>query len=70
MHHYLTKLTILLVVVLCLNRILKVSFTLPVPLRLIRTSPWLWAAIQMFETDGWTLIPALILATVWQMAER
>ncbi len=70
MHHYLVKFIMILAVVVCLNRILRVRFSLPFPRRAISRSVWLLAAIELFETDGWTLIPAVILAVVWQMAER
>ena len=69
MHHYFFKLAIILAVVFCLNRILKVSFFLPFN-GTKRTPLCLSGVIEVFETEGWTLIPALILATVWQMAER
>ena len=54
MHHYhfLLKLTILLGVIVCLNQILRVSFSLNF-LRWIRRMPaWLSAAVQFFEAEG------------------
>jgi len=69
-YHFLLKLTILLGVIVCLNQIFRVSFALNF-LRWIRRMPaWLSAAVQFFEADGWILIPAVILASVWEIAER
>ena len=71
MHHYgyWVKLGILLALVLCLHRILRVSVSLHLS-RWMRKATWLSAALEVFETEGWILIPATVLAALWQIVER
>ncbi len=69
-HYYLAKLAIILAVVLSINAQLKVSFFLPIPRPSYRAPLWLCLAVEFFETRGWTVVVALVLAEVWQVAER
>jgi hypothetical protein len=70
MGSYLVKLAIILAVVVFLSRTLKVSLFFPLFYRLKRGPFWLSAFVELLETDGWTVIPAMILAGVWQIAEH
>jgi hypothetical protein len=70
MHYYLVKIAILLAVVVGLKRVFKISFLLPLPRWTNRMPIWLLALAGIFETYGWTLIVAMILAGVWQIAEK
>jgi len=69
-YHYLLKLVVLLAELLSLNRILRVTVSLEFVHRTRRVPAWLRAAVEFFENEGWTVIPASILAAVWQIAER
>lgn len=68
MHHYAVKFALVLLVVAGISRLLKVSLLFP--LRSQRLPLWLLALIEFFELYGWTIIPALIVAGVWQIAEQ
>ena len=68
MHHYAVKFAIVLLFVAGISRLLKVSLFFP--LRLERLPLWLLMLIEIFELYGWTIIPALIVAGVWQIAEQ
>jgi hypothetical protein len=68
MHHYAVKFAIVLLVVAGINRLLRVSLFFPV--RLDRIPVRLLLFINFFEVYGWTVIPALIVAGVWQIAEQ
>jgi len=68
MHHYAVKFAIVLFIVAGISRLLRVSLFFPV--RLDRTPVWLLLFIEVFEVYGWTVIPAVIVAGVWQIAEQ
>jgi len=68
MHHYAVKFAIVLLVVAGINRLLRVSLFFHV--RLDRIPVRLLLFINFFEVYGWTVIPALIVAGVWQIAEQ
>ena len=68
MHHYAVKFAIVLVVVAGISRLLKVSLVFPV--RPERLPLWMLMLLDIFELYGWTIIPALIVAGVWQIAEQ
>ena len=71
MHHYWAKLAVMLAVVIGLNFLFEVSVWLPISGTERRKIPvWLQAVLELFETQGWTLVVAIILAAVWQIAER
>jgi hypothetical protein len=70
MHYYLVKLAIVLAVVVGLTRVLKISFLLPLPRWTNRMPISLLGLVEIFETYGWTLIVAMILAGIWQVAEK
>jgi hypothetical protein len=70
MHYYLVKLAIVLAVVVGLKRVFKISFLLPLPRWTNRMPIWLMGLVEIFETYGWTLIVAMILAGIWQVAEK
>jgi hypothetical protein len=70
MHYYLVKLAIVLAVVVGLKRVFKISFLLPLPRWTHRMPIWLLGLVEIFETYGWTLIVAMILAGIWQVAEK
>jgi hypothetical protein len=70
MHYYLVKLAIVLAVVVGLKRVFKISFLLPLPRWTNRMPIWLLGLVEIFETYGWTLIVAMILAGIWQVAEK
>ena len=70
MHYYLVKLAIVLAVVVGLKRVFKISFLLPLPQWTNLMPFWLLGLVEIFETYGWTLIVAMILAGVWQIAEK
>ena len=70
MHYYLVKLAIVLAVVVGLKRVFKISFLLPLPRWTNRMPIWLLGLVEIFEIYGWTLIVAMILAGVWQIAEK
>ena len=70
MHYYLVKIAILLAVVVGLKRVFKINFLVPLP-RWTNLMPiWLLALVGILETSGWTIIVAMILAGVWQIAEK
>jgi hypothetical protein len=64
MHFYLVKLAIVLAVVVGLKRVFKISFLLPLPRWTNRMPIWLLGLVDIFETYGWTLIVAMILAGI------
>ena len=68
MHHYAVKVAIILLVAAGISRLLQVSLFFPV--RLERMPVWLLLFIEFFEVYGWTVIPAMIVAGVWQIAEQ
>jgi hypothetical protein len=68
MHHYAVKFAIILLVVASIGRLLNVSLFFPV--RLERIPVWQLLFVEFFEVYGWTVIPAMIVAGVWQIAER
>jgi hypothetical protein len=70
MHFYFVKIAIVLAVVTVLNLIFRISFALPVPRWTNRLPVWALVLVGFFETHGWTLIVAMILAGVWQIAEK
>jgi hypothetical protein len=70
MHYYWVKVPVVLAVVIGLNLIFRVSFSLPIPQWTNRMPVWLLGLVEFFETYGWTLIVAMILAAVWQIAEK
>jgi hypothetical protein len=67
-HHYAVKFAIVLLAVAGISRLLKVSLLFP--LHSERLPLWLLMLIEIFELYGWTIIPALIVAGVWQIAEQ
>ncbi len=69
-HNYLIKLAIILATVVCLSRALKVSLFFPLSYRFKRIPFWLPPFVELLETDGWTVIPTMIVAGVWQLAEN
>jgi hypothetical protein len=70
MHYYLVKLAIVLALVIALKLIFNVSFPIPVP-RWTHRLPVLALVVMGFlETYGWILIVAMIIASVWQIAEK
>ena len=68
MHHYAVKVAIILLVAAGISRLLRVSLFFPV--RLERMPVRLLLFIEFFEVYGWTVIPAMIVAGVWQIAEQ
>lgn len=71
MHYYLIKIAVVLAVVVALNLIFRISFLLPMPRWTSNRMPvWVTGLVGFFETYGWTLIVAMILAGVWQIAEK
>ena len=70
MHYYLVKIAVVLAVVVALNLIFRISFLLPIPRWTNRMPVWVTGLVGFFETYGWTLIVAMILAGVWQIAEK
>jgi len=70
MQYYLIKVAIVLAVVIGLNLVFKTSFLLPLPRWTNRMPIWLLGLVGAFETYGWTLIVAMILAGIWQVAEK
>jgi hypothetical protein len=70
MHYYLVKLAIVLAVVVGLKRVFKIIFLLPLPRWTNRMPIWLLGLVEIFEIYGWTLIVAMILAGIWQVAEK
>jgi hypothetical protein len=69
LHHYLIKTAIVLVVIIALNLALNVSFMLPIP-RLRRMPIWLRGLLTFAEICGWIVIVALVVAAIWQIADR
>jgi hypothetical protein len=69
MHYYLVKLAVAWALVTCANLVFRVSFSLPVP-RTHNLPDWVAGCVEFFETRGWTLIVAMVLAGVWQIAEK
>jgi len=67
--HYVVKIFLLLTVVIALNRIFRISFVLPFPRWINRMPRWLVEFVGVVERYGWTVIVAMILAGVWQIAE-
>lgn len=70
MHYYLVKLAIVLIIVIALNLFFRISFSLPLPRWSRRLPVWLLGLVGFFEIYGWTLIVAMILAGIWQIAEK
>ena len=70
MRYYLAKIAVVLAVVVALNRIFRISFLLPIPRWTNRMPVWVLLLVGFLETYGWTLIVAMILAGVWQIAEK
>ena len=70
MYYYFVKIAIVLAVVIGLNLIFRISFLLPIPRWTNRMPVWVVVVVGFFETYGWTLIVAMILAGVWQIAEK
>jgi hypothetical protein len=70
MHYYLVKIAILLAVVVGLKRVFKISFLLPLPRWTNRMPIRLLGLLEIFGAYGWTLLVAMILAGVWQIAEK
>jgi hypothetical protein len=70
MHYYFIKIVVILAVVVALNLVFRISFSLPVPRWTNRMPAWALAFVGFFETHGWTLIVAMILAGIWQIAEK
>jgi hypothetical protein len=69
MHHYLVKIAIAWAVVICSNLVFRIRFLLPIP-RTNDLPDWVAGFVEFFETHGWTLPVAIILAGVWQLAEK
>jgi hypothetical protein len=70
MHNYLSKIAIALAIVVGLSIILRVRFVLPIQEWTSRAPVWALGLVEIFEEYGWTFIVAMILAGVWQIAER
>ena len=70
MRYYLAKIAVVLAVVVALNLIFRISFLLPIPRWTNRMPVWVLLLVGFLETYGWTLIVAMILAGVWQIAEK
>ncbi len=69
-YYYLVKVAIVLAVIVTLNLVFRTSFSLPIPRWTDRMPVWMLALVGFLETYGWILIVAMILAGVWQIAEK
>jgi hypothetical protein len=69
-YHYLVKIVVVLAVIVALNLVFRISFSLPIPRLTHRMPVWIITFVEFFEIYGWLLIVAMILAGVWQIAEK
>lgn len=69
MHYYLVKIIVLLAVIVALGLMFRISFLLPIPNWINRMPLRMLPFVGFLETYGWTLIVAMILAGIWQIAE-